>query len=194
MLNYIVNTFATIVFIMIVGLSPQYSGRKVNNMSEQHAVVPEKVNISDTLQCATLLEMMLRAERRNGNITFEKPITQAQICKRFNDKFRTDIKTVNIRKWINFLRKRNVPIGTYSRGCWYITDPKEYDILINHLTARTRDIEEIIRIAKREKENMLKRMQGLPLEQSAWEEKGAEEKLEAIEQQLHEQFDANEIQ
>lgn len=110
-----------------------------------------------------LLEM-LKVERANLNITPEIPITAGGIAERWNLKYpkdKIDLRGVAVRHAVNELRNRNEPIGSGTQGYWYIIKAEEWDGVIAHLTSRAREIENVLSHAKRCKDNMFKREQGL---------------------------------
>ena len=91
---------------------------------------PEKIKLADQLL------MNLKSSRNEGRTDQLNPISAKTICKKWKEFYKIEISDVEIRQMVNYLRKRFEPIGSNSKGYWYMKHAVECNEVIEHLSDR----------------------------------------------------------
>lgn len=99
-------------------------------------------------------------ERKAGRVTSQNPITKKAFLKVIHDAG-VELDERTFREIISQLRKDKQPVGSNNGGYFAIANSNEFDVAINDLVSRARDLELQIAKMKEAREDMRKRESSL---------------------------------
>lgn len=88
-------------------------------------------------------------------MTYERPMTADLLIARAA-KSGVKISDTALREIMNHLRKKKRPVGSTTKGYFGILHSVEFNVAIDHLVTRARDLEEQIREMKEAQQDMFK--------------------------------------
>jgi len=87
----------------------------------------------------------LKSARERKTVTQKNPISAQTICDRYLKIYGYSITDIDIRAIVNSLRNDLHPIGSNSKGYWYVKGAGEWVEVIAHLVDRRNAIDKVIR-------------------------------------------------